>query len=230
MQEFLTQVTQLKYLTLDVVELTVRLLAPEEILYQAGQFMQFKIGDQFRSYSIVTPPTGINNESLSFCVKILPSGVGSDFVKALQIGSDVVMRGPLGSFTVQNFEHPIFFIATGVGIAPFSSMVTDMLVRGYVQPVRLLFGLRSEEDVFYYDKFTHLTSDYENFKFIPTLSRPQSHWPGEIGRVTTYISVSYPVLKDYTFYVCGGKEMVMDMRALLLKAGQDPKRIKLEIF
>lgn len=217
-------------MTLDVLELTVRLLAPEDILFQAGQYVQFKIGDAFRSYSIAVPPTGVNNQILVFCIKLEPDGVGSNFVRGLKPGDEVVMRGPLGNFVVQNFEKPIFFVATGVGVAPYASIIPDMLMRGFKQPVRLLFGLRSEENVFYYDRFNRMAAHYENFNFIPILSRPQSHWPGETGRVTTYVAVSYPRLKDYTFYVCGSQEMVMDMRTLLLKEGHDIKRIKLEIF
>lgn len=229
MQEYLTQVTQIKYLTLDVVELGVRLLAPAEMEYQAGQFMEFKIGGSFRSYSLASPPMA-NSQLLTFCVKLEPHGVGSDFVRGLKLGSEIAMRGPAGLFVAQDFSQPVFFVATGVGIAPYAAIIPDMLVRGYRQDMRLLFGVRSEENVFYYDRFNRLAKQYENFKFIPILSRPQSHWPGETGYVTTYIEVDYLYFKDYIFYVCGSKTMVIEARQILLKRGHDPKKIKLEVF
>ena len=229
MHEYLTQVTQIKYLTLNVVELSVKLVAPIDLDYRAGQFMDFKIGSVFRSYSLASPPT-VNEQQVNFCIKLEPQGVGSDFVRNLKIGSDIVMKGPAGNFIIRDFNRPIFFVATGVGIAPFAAMIPDMLVRGYKENVRLLFGVRSEEDVFYYDRFNRLAKQYENFKFIPILSRPHSHWPGETGYVTTYIEVDYPYYKDYIFYVCGSKNIVMDMRTLLLKLGHGPDNIKLEIF
>jgi CDP-4-dehydro-6-deoxyglucose reductase len=146
------------------------------------------------------------------------------------VGSDVTMRGPAGMFTVQDFNRPAFFVATGVGIAPFASMIPDMLVRGYTEPIRLLFGLRSEENVFFYDRFNRLASQYENFKFVPILSRPQSHWPGETGRVTTYLEVSYQYFKNYVFYLCGDKDVVADTRQVLLKQGHEPRGIRVEVF
>jgi ferredoxin-NADP reductase len=230
MQEYLSQVTQIKYLTLHVLELSVRLTAPTDLAFSAGQYMQFKIAENVvRSYSIASPPRG-DNPTLTFCIKLEPKGVGSDYVRTLKVGSDLLMRGPAGNFTIQDFNQPVFLVATGVGIAPYASIIPDMLSRGYRENSRLLFGVRSEENVFYYDKFNRLAQQYENFKFVPVMSRPQSHWPGETGYVTTYIEVSYQLFKDYIFYVCGTKQMVLDSRQALLKQGHDPNKIKLEIF
>jgi len=230
MQEYLTQVTQIKYLTLHVLELSVRLVAPSEVEFSAGQYMQFKVGDNiFRSYSIAAPPLG-ENQSLTFCIKLEPKGAGSDYVRTLRVGSDLLMRGPAGNFTVAEPSQPIFFMAVGVGVAPFAAIIPDLLSRGYREKSRLLFGVRSEENVFYYDKFNRLAQQYENFKFVPVMSRPQSHWPGETGYVTTYVEVSYQLFKDHIFYICGNKEMVLDSRQILLKQGHDPNKIKLEIF
>jgi CDP-4-dehydro-6-deoxyglucose reductase len=117
-----------------------------------------------------------------------------------------------------------------VGIAPFVSVITDILARGYLGQVMLLFGLRNEENVFYYDKFNVLAKMHPNFKFLPMLSKPQSHWPGETGRVTTYLEVHYPDYKERKFYICGSKEMVTDTRAVLVKAGHDARDVQLEIF
>lgn len=229
MQEFLTQVTRLKHLTLDVMEIDVELMAPEELSYQAGQYMEFKVGGVWRAYSFATPPVS-DNPNLMFCAKLEPKGVASDFIRQLEVGSELVMRGPSGNFVVADFHQPTFFVATGVGVVPFGAMIPDMLMRGSRQPIRLLFGVRNEEEVFYYDRFNRLSKQYDNFKFVPILSRPRSHWPGETGYVTTYLEISYPYFKDYIFYLCGDKAVVTEAQQILLKAGQDPQKIKLEFF
>jgi ferredoxin-NADP reductase len=229
MQEFLTEVVQKKYLTLDIVELVVRLVAPEEIKFQAGQYMQFKVNTAWQRYFIANPP-GQDVHDLTFCVKLEPVSIGSDYVRSLELGTEVVMRGPDGTFTIENYNEPVFFVANGVGIAPYASMVPDMLVRGYSEKFALLFGLRSEENVFYYDRFRRLSEQHPNFKFVPTLSRPVSHWPGEIGHVTTYLKVNYEFYKDHLFYLCGSKEVVTDAQKTLLENGHSPKRIKIEML
>ena len=228
MQQYKAKMIEKKHLTMNVLEVTAELMVPDTILFLAGQFMQLQIGGELKAYSILDIPD--HNKSLKFCVSLIAAGKASEFFKTAKVGDEIDMRGPVGNFTAEDFSKNYFFVATGVGVAPFASMIPDMLGRGYNGKCRLLFGLRHEEDVFYFDRFTHLQSLYPNFTFTPTLSQPKSHWPGEVGRVTTYIDVAYEYYKDYLFYVCGWQEMVRDTKDLLLKRGHDPLKIKVEIF
>ncbi len=228
MREFETIIREIRYLTQDVIELTVDLTSPGQIIFEAGQFMDFRFGKDVRSYSIVSVPD--NNTSLQFCIEMLPNGVGSNFFRAAKIGDKLLINGPMGIFTVTDHTRDIFFVATGVGVAPFASMIPDMLGKGFTARAQLLFGIRHEENVFFFDRFRHLQAIYPNFKFVPLLSQPKSHWPGELGRGSTYLDVAYEYHKNSVFYVCGGMEMIKDVRALLLKKGHNSKDIKLEIF
>ncbi len=229
MQEYLTQVTQIKHLTLDIIELSVQLVVPTELSYQAGQFVEFKIGNDHRAYSFAAPPV-VGSKVFTFCIKLEPDGVGSNYIRTLEVGSEVVLQAPFGTFVIQDLQQPAFFVTTGVGVAPFAAMIPDMLSRGAKVPVYLLFGVRSEENVFYFERFSRLARQFDNFQFVPMLSRPQSHWPGQTGQVTTYLQVGYPDFKDFMFYLCGSTAMVADTRQLLLKAGHDVKKIQQEIF
>lgn len=230
MQEFLVEVMALHYLTADVVELEVRLVAPDIIDFKAGQYMFFKVGQgQLRCYSMASPPVA-HDPVLRFVIKLVPKGIGSEYIKTLKVGDNVTMQGPTGGFAVPALDRDLFFVASGIGIAPFCSMVPDLLSRGFSQKLHLLFGLHNEENVFYYHKFKELLPLHPNFSFIPILSHPQSHWPGEVGRVTTYLSVSYPTYRHSVFYICGLPDMVKDTRQILLTAGHSARDIKTEIF
>lgn len=229
MQEYTAKISHKKHLTEHVIELFIELVSPSDIQFKPGQFMQFKIGTVMRSYSITSIPTETNT-TLGFCIELVENGVGSLMFQKANVGDEVVVRGPSGIFTFSQFDRNVSFVATGVGVAPFTSIIPSILSAGYTGNVHLLFGVRHEEDVFYFDKFTHLQSLYPNFKFTPMLSQPRSHWPGEVGRVTTYLDVAYEYYKDNMFYICGGMEMIKDTRALLIKKGHNPKDIKLEIF
>lgn len=230
MQDYSAEVTALKPLTADVVELEARLVAPDIIDFKAGQYMFFKVGGkELRCYSMASPPAPLS-PVLKFVIKLVPGGLGSEFIRSLAPGSKIEMQGPTGGFSVPELDRDLFFVAAGIGIAPFCSMVPDILSKGYSGNLRLLFGLHNEESVFYYHKFKELLPLHPNFTFIPVLSHPQAHWPGEIGRVTTYLNVSYPSYRDSVFYICGGPEMVKDARDILLQAGHQAREIKTEIF
>jgi ferredoxin-NADP reductase len=231
LDKILAEVVYVKYVTQDIIELETKLIAPDVVHFKAGQFVQFNINGIFRSYSIVNPPSAETN-TLLFLIKIIPQGVGSEYVKALKPGDVITMRGPLGILGVKenHWDRPLFFIATGVGIAPFHSVIFDLLSRNFTQEINLVFGVRSEEDTFYYDKFQNLSHLYKNFHFVPILSRPQSHWPGQVGRVTTYLDIHYERHADSTFFVCGSKDMVMDTHKLLVNRGHSGMDIHIEIF
>ncbi len=228
MEQYKARLTEKKFLTMNVLEITVLLLSPDHLEFKAGQFMQFKIGGDLKAYSIISVPD--HNLALKFCISLIDGGKASDFFKVAKVGQELEVRGPAGNFTVEDLSKNYFFVATGVGVAPFASIIPDMLSRGYANNCRLLFGLRSEDNVFYYDRLTHTQTLYQNFKFTPLLSQPKSHWPGETGRVTTYIDVAYEYYKDYVFYICGWQEMVKDVKDLLIKRGHKPENIKVEIF
>lgn len=228
MQEFKGKIVEKKYLTAHTLEITVQLLSPTDITFVAGQFMEFKIGERLKAFSIVSAPE--QKQYLQFCVALYDKGIASEYFKGCKIGSEVTLGGPRGNFVVQNFTRNIFFVASGVGIAPFCSIIPELLTRGFGKKLKLLFGVRSEADVFYFDRFNYLKTLYKNFTFTPILSQPRSHWPGETGRVTTYLDVAYDYYKDYVYYICGSERMATDTRALLLTRDHDVKDIKLEIF
>ena len=228
MQERKTRVTEIKYLTENILELAVDLVEPNLIDFQPGQYMGFRFGKFIKSYSIISRPE--NRKKLKFCIELLPGGIVSTHVKNLKVADELLMDGPWGTFTVNNFEMALFFVATGVGIAPFVSLVPEILAKGYNKSLQLLFGVRGEQDAIYFDFFNQIESKYQNFKFTPILSRPGQNWTGERGRVTTYLDGHYENYRNYLFYICGGVEMVKDARTLLLKNGHSLKDIKMEIF
>src|SRR5262249_31931442 len=128
MQRYQTELVSKNELTPRVVELRVRLVEPETIKIIAGQFMQFQIDQFVRAYSIINAP-GTSARELDFCVELINGGVGSEFVRRLKPGDRVDMRGPLGTFRVEP-TPAAYFVATGVGIAPFHAMIPAALAAG----------------------------------------------------------------------------------------------------
>jgi ferredoxin-NADP reductase len=232
MQLLSAEVTGKKQIAAGTLELSVRLIDPPAVTFAAGQFMEFKIGDSYitdRSYSIISLPATQNSE-LKFCIELIPGGVGSTFVSNLKIGDRFKMEGPFGIFTVKDFDHDAFFVATGVGVSPFVSMIPDMLARGFSRPVTLLFGARHETDILYKDFFDDLAKQHKNFNYIISLTQAKDGWSGLAGRVTSYLEKNYPAVPKSRYYICGGMEMVRDVRTLLLKLGQPHDEIALEVF
>lgn len=228
MEIFKPTVTNIIALTDDTIQLDVH-WPKKDLQFIPGQFFQFLVAENtYRSYSIASLPAEL--PTVTFCIKLETGGLGSAFVRGLHIGDAVPMRGPLGKFTVNDDDGPATFVATGVGVAPFCSMIPDLLNRQANDTVTLIFGVRNQKDVFYHDRFSLLAAEHKNFSFIPLLSQPSEGWGGGVGRVTYFLETEYQRFANSTYYLCGSAEMVKDTRALLLEKGHEMKKIKLEIF
>ncbi|MBP9760870.1 MAG: FAD-dependent oxidoreductase [Candidatus Magasanikbacteria bacterium] len=223
---YTTKLLDKKSLTHNVLELTFE--KPENFSFQAGQFVRFFIPDQTgeipRSYSLVSTPF---DTTLSFCVKLLPEGKASAYFPTMHIGQTIDFDGPRGRFCVTE-QTPLYFVATGSGIAPMLGLIRDELeYKKNTNEISLLFGLRHKEDIFWQDEFAALQNTYQNFRYNLVLSQPTEEWEGLEGRVTHHLTAHHG---DHHFFICGSPEMVKDVRSLLLAEKVEMKKIHFEIF
>jgi ferredoxin-NADP reductase len=237
-----------RHLTRDVVELVLERTENDGFTYQAGQYIQFLFDFTFRSYSMVNTPSSSpfsegeklqvqvpplaegrlgGVKELVFCIKLIPDGLASEYVANLQVGDEVIFRGPYGDFTAHQAQN-MLCVATGVGVAPIRCIIEDRLYQS--ESVTLLFGVREEKDIFYHDVFFNLAKHHQNFLFIPMLSQPKGEWSGEVGRVTDYLRNNEEIAKNHQIFICGSQAMVIDVRDILLRQGAEEKNIKTEIF
>ena len=71
---------------------------------------------------------------------------------------------------------------------------------------------------------------HANFRFWPTLTRPDAGWKGRQGRVQAHLAEAVGGRRDVDFYLCGLKEMVDETRGILKGQGFDRKQIFYEKY
>ncbi len=213
----------------DIME--IRFEKPSGFSYLAGQFVQFKIphadAHVMRNFSLSSHP---DDDHLEFCAKIIPEGKASVFFERLAVGEEAYIT-PANGFFVCRPEHSPrkIFIATGAGIAPIMGMIKGQLKDiASTGAVRLVFGARAPEDMFWTDRLEQLATAHPQFSFYVTISRPTSAWAGHAGRVTAHLPEL--LFRDADYYVCGSQEMVADVRQQLLAAGAPTKNMHFEVF
>lgn len=198
--------------------------------FAAGQYLAFIVGENVkRFYSIASMPS---SEHFEFFVATTPGGPGSQFFENIKEGDNTDVMGPMGVFTFKSNADSIF-VATGTGVAPFWSMINDQLAKGNPNSIQLIFGVRSEENLFFKEKIEALSSRYSNFKPIITLSQPSEAWTGQSGRVTEHLSkLDFGAVnaKGTDFYICGIKEMILDAKQMLLDHGVPANKIFTEMY
>lgn len=200
--------------------------------FLAGQYFSFKIADKInRSYSIASAP---HSRDIEFLVDITPGGPGSKFVDWLREHDTFSTLGPFGFFTLEktlkDTGKPLIFIATGSGIAPFRSMVFDLLKnKKHTGPISLYFGLRHDTQAYFFDDFRNLEQEYSNFSFVPVISRPSAEWKGDVGYCQEVLR-KYHVFDDAQLYICGRNENVASITNALIEHGYAREHIFFEKF
>ena len=199
--------------------------------FKPGQFIQIKIDDLVRSYSIASLPN--NKNIIELIIVKLDGGKMSNYLfKKIKIGKSFQIKGPLGKFILpEEIDRDIFFISTGTGIAPFRSML-NYIKKNKIKhrKIFVIFGTRLKKDILYYNEMIKLSS-MKNIIYIPTLSREK--WSGNNGYVH---SIYEKILNDEEglinpiFYLCGWRDMIKEARSKLKNLGIDSKSIKLEIY
>ncbi len=182
---------------------------------------------KLRLYSIASPTRGEDGQGhvLATTVKrtidehwddhTLLLGVASNFLCDLQIGDEVTITGPAGKRFVLPKDpalHDYIFFATGTGIAPFRSMLLELL-EGPDGPcpsgVTLVMGAPYATDLLYHDELTALSEKHPNFTYLTAISRERQDDVDRRlyvqGRLETHTEHFQPVLSSERtlVYVCG---------------------------
>ncbi|WP_413568179.1 FAD-binding oxidoreductase [Bdellovibrio sp. HCB117] len=229
------RVTEIIDHTPTVRELVLKTEEPGEFTFKAGQFVMLNVpqGEAkpiLRAYSIASDDRIKNGFRLLF--KFVENGVASTFVWALKGGELINFTGPFGKVFFQ--EPPteqIVFLNTGTGL---SQHICYLLSKKEQYPnlrYRMLFGVRSEKDMYYQKEVEALMKELPDFKFEFVLSRPSEEWKGKKGYVQNFISEFDYKNIPTTFYLCGNGGMIKEVKHQLLEIdGFDKTRIWSEAF
>jgi len=225
-RKFRAKVLRIRHLTIDVREVTLKLVDPPMLAFLPGQSIALTIPDgvsgqsSLRYYSLASLPNSSSQLVLLFNAG--DHGKGATFLLKHSVGEELPFSGPFGSFHLHDDpERDLLFIGTGTGIAPLWSMIASLLEVSYSQPMTLLWGLRSESDIYYMEELQRWADRHSNFSFILTLSQPGQNWRGKTGRVT-HLLQEFPQVDHLAAYVCGNRKMVAEVSALLRNKGVCP--------
>jgi ferredoxin-NADP reductase len=183
-----------------------------------------------RAYSIASPPDG---NRFAFCLNRVQDGFMSNYLCDLEPGATLSGQGPFGNFILRPPLRDTIFIATGTGIAPFRSMLHWLLAdreRHQDKKFWLLFGSRTQKDIYYHEEFLQLASERKNFDYLPTLSRGAHDWQGLRGYVQEHVPGIVEDRTELHAYICGLDKMVRANRELLKSMGWDRKAIRYEKY
>ena len=157
-----------------------------------------------RDFSIASSP---GEPSLMIATRM----TGSAFKRSLAdlpLGSKVRVHGPYGDFRLDaDPTRPAVFLAGGIGITPFRSMIKHAIEQHSPQRLTLVYCNRTPDDAAFLDELQNWEKGNPNFRLIATMTQPATPdkaWTGRSG----YIDVEFvkDLLREQmhsAFYVAG---------------------------
>lgn len=214
---------------------TIKLEKPESFTYEAGQFAMLAHPELknrenpasllWRPFSIASSPL---QDFLEFCILIKPTGGLTQFISE-NLGEEdcLFVKGPFGTYRLNEAFNKVVFIATGSGITPFMSMLRTLFIKGTDKKLQLFYGFRNANQFLYREELEGYAEQHSNFEFYCAASN-DPNWPGFKGYVNPLLSKYAMKGSDVHYYLCGSPVARESITKHLLSLGVSEESIHVE--
>jgi ferredoxin-NADP reductase len=136
-------------------------------------------------------------------------------------GDGLILEKPWGTIS---YKKPGVFVAGGAGITPFIAIFRQLTKDGKLEGNKLIFSNRMEKDVILKKE---LSSMFGDEGLVLTLTR-EKVGGCESGRVNEDFLKRHVSDFSQDFYICGPRQMVEDLKKILMKLGAGTKSVVFE--
>lgn len=182
--------------------------------FYPGQYIDYEMGDT-RSFTISASP------SEDFLMLTTKEG-RSEFKKMLfelKPNDKISASAAVGTFILDELS-PAVFIAGGVGITPFRSMIKYALDQKLIMPISLIYS-NSDENFIFKEELDHWQRLMPNLKII-------YHNSTNLGHIRT-LDTKY-IIPNTIYYISGSPKFVDAMQKILLDMKIDETSIRSDYF
>jgi ferredoxin-NADP reductase len=197
---------------------------PEGFAFKAGQAIEVLLPGPVggHAFSLVNAPV---EGGLVIATRMRDSAY-KRALRALPDGSAVKVDGPFGSLTLhRNPARAAVFIAGGIGITPFMSMLRQSARDGMPHRIVLVYSNRRPQDSAFLEELQAIRPANANFSLVTTMTEAGGSLVDEVMIAQATKGLPAPI-----FYVAGPPGMVEAMRVTLDKAGVEDTDIRSEEF
>lgn len=192
--------------------------------FKPGQFAFLEVeGKGWNEPHPFTISSAPGEDRLRFTMKVLGDWTRK-VREELEPGGSVQVRGPYGRFDAIKAGERQVWLAGGIGLTPFLSMLRSM-GKGDARKIHLVYAARDERDAIFLDELKQRASELVNVTLVPLFSDE-----GNFARVDMIKRRLPDPLGNYDYFMCGPKPMVEGIMADLKAEGVSRNRIHTEAF
>ena len=206
--------------------------------FRPGQYLEWTLGQDSpdnrgsrRYFTLANSPT---ETDVRLGVKFYnPASSFKQTMLNMAPGQKIVASQLSGDFTLpKDPAKKLVFIAGGIGVTPFRSMVKYLIDKNEKRDVIVFYSNRAAADIAYKDVFDQAQSRL-GIKTVYTVTDKNAgpSWIGKVGYIDANMIVSeVPDYKQRIFYLSGPHTMVMAFEKTLNNMGVDNNQIKIDFF
>jgi len=219
--------------------LAFKLEKPAGFEFRAGQSADLTLlspretdaGGDIRTFSMASAPS---ENTLLFATRLRDTAFKRN-LQSMLVDAPIRLEGPMGSFNLhKNTAKAAVFLAGGIGITPFLSMIREAVSQAGVRQIHLFYSNRRPEDSAFLGELQDMSRKHPAFSLVATMTEPEKSklpWEGEKGFIdAAMLKRHLATLQGPIYYVAGPPAMVAAMRQLLVNEGVDEDDVRAEDF
>lgn len=232
-------IDNIEQIATDIVSLRLRAKSDADIFkYSPGQYAAISFisngtASPLRCFSFVSSPT--TKGIIEFGFKI--GGAFTEKLASLKPGDEIDVMGPFGEFVLDPRRvNRAVFMAGGIGITPFISMIRTASELNWPIKMTLLYSVRRLEDAAYIQELNNIQKINPNFELITFVTKEDiSEHKSDMlvgGQITPELlnQIVKGKYNDKTFFLCGPSAFMTAMRNNLIMQGVYYNKIISEEF
>ena len=207
-------------------------LQGQEVDFRPGQYFWVELLDSpyederglRRHFSVVTSPT--ERGVLGVCTRLRDTAFKKTLAE-LKVGDEVGVEPPKGDYALPEDTSPHYvFIAGGIGITVFRSMLRYIADTGEPYRVTLVYSNRDRAGTAFLDELQELEKAIPGFRLVLTMTEDDG-WEGESRFVSPEMLRDHleGELADHTYLVAGPPPMVEAVVGQLAEAGVPEEQV-----
>ncbi len=180
-----------------------------------------------RTFTLASAPY---EDKLLITTRLTDSGYKKTLAE-LPHGSECEYLGPQGKFVYDETVKKAIWLAGGIGITPFRSMLLQALHQGPLPEITLFYSNPNLEAAAYHDLFLRMSEEHKFFHYIPIFTHlPDEHsWAGERRLINSQIIAEYePRWLQATVFICGPPGMVTSLSEQMQSQGLWSQQLRIE--
>jgi ferredoxin-NADP reductase len=212
-------------------------LQGEEVDFQPGQYFFVTLPDLgyqdergLRRH--ITVVTSANEKGVLGLATRLRDSAFKKTLREIEVGTEVEVEPPKGKFVLpEETSRPLVFVAGGIGITVFRSMLLYIREKRLPYRVTLIYSNRDPESAAFLDEMQALEGELPDFRLIVTMT-DDPNWEGDRRRLDAafFKEQLEGDLNQYTFMIAGPPEMAEAMQTELAAAGVDEANVAADRF